>query len=483
MDGDFLLMAGVQLALILLGIYWMLQRNDEMPLLVAGFMFYVASYRFWAVTTGLGEWVNIAGFGSFSFATITEPVAIGALKYIVLGEAVFLAAYCLRQKTRIPVVAPIADPVLLAWLRPKALALGMIALPLAVATRSRVMGALEAGRSMAFEVSSYLYLFPLVLVGVATLILCLWRFGGVATKGAKVAAGLVLAGLAHLSFSATGRFQFLGWIIAGSVVLSCCYGPAKRLVALAILGAAGMCLFAIAGALRNVDRDPGEMKQAAWQRAFSAEDANMLDGFVLLQQVHPRLLPFSYGMEHLEILMRPIPRSIWKNKPVGGYMNKLGLIGAEAGFTLGISPTLFGSFYAEGGAPAIVIFSAIYGFALAWLVMITQRLAPFGAVMARSIPCAALVPLLRGGDLPGVYAWIGMAFWPCFLVLWLKRKELRGTASRVGLPVPPQRQPVPAPAAASLKTANVPSVVKPRQKVRPTPRFRPRDGTIPPGAV
>ncbi len=136
-------------------------------------------------------------------------------------------------------------------------------------------------------------------------------------------------------------------------------------------------------------------------------------------------------MEHLEILLRPIPRSLWPEKPVGGYMNQLGLITADTGFTLGISPTLFGSFYAEAGLMGIAVFSSVYGAILAAIVRYTARLQLFAGVLIRAILCASLIPLLRGGDLPGIYAWIGMAFWPCFLLLWLKRSDLKLKLSKL----------------------------------------------------
>ena len=149
----------------------------------------------------------------------------------------------------------------------------------------------------------------------------------------------------------------------------------------------------------------------------------MLDGFVLLRQVYPRLLGYSYGSEHLEILERPIPRAWWPDKPVGGYMNKLGLITADSGITLGISPSLFGSFYQEGGLVGVVLCSIIYGFGFGRLVSFSTRIVPLAGLLIRGILAAAIVPLLRGGDLPGIYAWFGMSFWPCVLLLWLKRRE------------------------------------------------------------
>src|SRR5437762_5368865 len=149
----------------------------------------------------------------------------------------------------------------------------------------------------------------------------------------------------------------------------------------------------------------------------------MLDGFALLRQVYPKLLDYSNGEEHLEILERPIPRRWWPDKPVGGYMNKLGIITADTGFTLGISPSLFGSFYQEGGLVGVLFLSMIYGFGFGRLVSFSTRIVPLAGLLIRGILAAAIVPLLRGGDLPGIYAWFGMSFWPCFLLLWLRRRD------------------------------------------------------------
>ena len=124
-----------------------------------------------------------------------------------------------------------------------------------------------------------------------------------------------------------------------------------------------------------------------------------------------------------EILERPIPRAWWPDKPVGGYMNKLGIITADTGFTLGISPSLFGSFYQEGGLVGVVLLSIIYGFGFGRLVSFSTRIVPLAGLLLRGILAAAIVPLLRGGDLPGIYAWFGMSFWPCLLLLWLGRHE------------------------------------------------------------
>jgi hypothetical protein len=163
---------------------------------------------------------------------------------------------------------------------------------------------------------------------------------------------------------------------------------------------------------------------------------------VLLRQVYPDMLNYTYGGEHLEILTRPIPRAWWPNKPVGGYLNKLGLIDANSGFALGISPSLFGSFYQEGGFIAVILLSAIYGFGFGRLIRFAAEIHPFGGTLIRAIICAAVLPLVRGGDLPGIYAWFGMAFWPCFLLLWIWRKELLAKVASSQLTVPTPSHPL-----------------------------------------
>ncbi|QFS50328.1 hypothetical protein GXM_07822 [Nostoc sphaeroides CCNUC1] len=401
----------------------MLWRNDEVPLFISSFLFYISSYRYWAVISGFGEWVSLGKLGGFN--SITTESALVALNYMVFGEICLIATYMLCQRQSLPVIKPVGDRSFLLWLYPKAIAFGLICLPLVLYIRVRVNAQAAAGKSLAFEVSGYLYLFPMVLVGIATLILCVWKFGGFSSLQTKIMAFSILVGVSYYTFSPTSRFQFLGWMLASAIVLSSSFRPKTRLIIFTIVAVLAIGMFTIAGAMRNTNLAEDAVNQAAFERAFSAEDANMLDGFVMIQQVYPERLGFSWGMEHLEILMRPIPRSLWPEKPVGGYMNKLNITINKGKGTLGISPSLIGSFYAEGGIIGIIFFSIVYGKIFASIVRYSTRINPFGSILVRAILCACLIPLLRGGDLPGIYAWFGMAFWPCFLVLWTKRKYFR----------------------------------------------------------
>lgn len=420
---DFSELALTQIALIFFSGIWMLSRNDEVPLIISSFVSYVSSYRYWAVTSGLGYWITLGKVGNFE--PMTSEAALVALHYIILGHICLIATYMLCRKQALVIVKPISDRFLFLWLYPKVIRFGLSCLPLVVILRNQVAAQVAGGKSLAFEVSSYLYLFPMVLVGIATLVLCIWKFGGFPSKQSKIMAFLIILGVSYYTYSPYSRFQFLGWLIASSIILSSSYRSRTRLIIFSLVAILSIGVFAVAGAMRNTQVTGDVLNQAALQRSFSAEDANMLDGFAVLQQVYPKRLDYSWGMDHLEIVMRPIPRAWWPEKPVGGYMNKLGLTINKGAGTLGISPTLFGDFYGEGGAGGIIFFSVVYGIILANIVNCSAKVHPFASVLIRAVVCACLIPLLRGGDLPGIYAWFGMAFWPCFLLLWIKRKYFR----------------------------------------------------------
>ena len=420
------ILLSAQIILIIISISWFLKRNDVIPLLISAFLFYVASYRYWAVTSGMGRWVNVTAF----LSTNPEADALNALACIIFGQICLLGTYRSYQKQSISVAQVESHNSILTWLKPKVLYLGLLCLPVVIATRSSVMAQMSSGRSLAFQVSGYLYLFPMVLVGVAVLTVTLWKFGGLTTVSNKLVAVAILYGVFHLTYNPGSRFQFLGWLIASGIIVSSIYRPHKRLLIFGVTVTLAMFLFATAGAMRGISSSEVSLQESAISRAFDAHDANMLDGFVIVRSVFPHHLDFRWGMEHGEILLRPIPRSLWPNKPVGGaYMEYLGLSDADAGTTVGFSPTLFGSFYIDGGIIGIIFWSFIYGRALAGIVNYSLTIQAFAGVFVRAILCACLIPLLRGGDLAGVYAWFGMAFWPCFLFLWIKRRELNKNIS------------------------------------------------------
>jgi hypothetical protein len=409
-----------QIAWIMLGVLWVVRKHDEIPLLISAVLFYVFTFRFWALLLG---WASPTDLTNFGFDPIDAKSALAAQAIATLGQTVLLCNYMLAQRRRINVSDKLASPELLSWLKPCVVALGVICILISLLARRSVGVQIASGKSMGFEISSYVILFPLSLVGVAILIAALWKSGAFHTDGERFVASLLFVAIIYLTFQPSMRFQFLGWFVAAIIILSSGQSVARRAQVLVIGLVGAVVLFAVAGALRSAEDPTVELEQSAWERFAFAQDANMLDGFVLLRQVYPAMLDYSHGGEHLEILERPIPRAWWPDKPVGGYMNKLGIITASTGFTLGISPSLFGSFYQEGGLVGVLLLSIIYGLGFGRLVSFSTRIAPLAGLLIRGVLAAAIVPLLRGGDLPGIYAWFGMSFWPCLLLFWLRRRE------------------------------------------------------------
>jgi hypothetical protein len=429
-----------QSAWILFGVIWVVRKHDEIPLLISTLLFYVFTFRLWALLQG---WASPTDISNFGFDPVDVESALGVQAIATLGETVLLSVYMLAQRRRIDVPHTLASPELLSWLKPRVVALGVICILISLLARRSVEVQIASGKSMGFEVSSYLSLFSLSLVGVAILIAALWKSRAFHPGGESFVASLLFVAIIYLTFQPGMRFQFLGWFVAVTIILSSGQSVVRRAQVLAIGLVGAVSLFAVAGALRNTEDDPTvELQQSAWERFAFAQDANMLDGFVLLRQVYPEMLDYSYGTEHLEIFERPIPRAWWPGKPVGGYMNKLGIITADTGFTLGISPSLFGSFYQEGGLVGVLLLSMIYGFGFGRLVSFGTRIAPLTGLLIRGMLAAAIVPLLRGGDRPGIYAWFGMSFWPCLLLLGLRREFFARIPPRQfagGVPVQKER--------------------------------------------
>jgi len=414
MQIDPLFSTSVQIFWLIGTFVWFLRRYDELPLIASGFLFYVFSIRYWVLKWEWTPGVSLKSFGIFQ--QVTADMSVSAMTMAVLGQTILLTTYMLTQGEVLRTKTVVLNEELSRRLGFATLLLTALALPLVIYTRASVAIQMAAGKSAAFEVSGYLFLFPFSLIGMAILIFATWKSGSFPSLGRKRFALIALILIAVSTYNPTTRFQFLGWVIAGTIIATSDLEIRQRLRIFLVGGSVAAVLFGTAGALRKPGSDQ-QMRQAVWERVIFATDANMLDGFVMLQQVYPSRLDFRYGGEHLEILTRPIPRFLWKNKPVGGYMNKLGLY-SESGATTGISPSIFGSFFEEGGVFGVVIISVLYGFVLAKLMIRSARINPFKGLLLRGCLCAALLPLLRGGDLPGVYAWFGMSFWPCVLVVW-----------------------------------------------------------------
>jgi hypothetical protein len=420
----------IQIFWLAYGIIRFASRNDELPLAVAIFLAYCGGYRYLGTIWGWFEWGSLQAFGLYGVSADASSVEL-ALKALVFGESILLGTYCYFQTQIVVPVREQLPALLLARLRSLLAILAPLSVLGTLLAHFSISRSAAAGLSFAFEVSSYVLLFPQLLVSVAILTVLAWRFGALKTAGQKLGAGAFLGIVCCLTFGTTGRFQFLGWMVASAYLISTARFGLQRILVLAVGGALALTVFGIAGALRGYTPGDGNLVSAGLERTKSAEDANMLDGFTYLMKVYPDMLPYSLGGEHFEILLRPIPRRLWPGKPVGGYMNKLHLFDSGSSVTVGISPTLIGDFYAEGGWLGIIICSVIYGWGVAWLVRYSISMRMIFGTLIRACLIVASIPLLRGGDLPGVYALLGMAFWPVLLFLWWNRSFLHARENAI----------------------------------------------------
>ncbi len=418
---DFDILLGIQVVLTVFGMYWLISMNDVVPLIISSFLLYSGAYRYFSATSGIGRWVVMSD--EWSFDPISSEAAREALLYIILGQTILLITYCFARRKPVHILRTVPDRAFLNWLGPQVLLFGAACLPMVIMLRRQVMEQVIQGASQAFDISGYLSLFPMVMIGIMLLTVLLWKFGYFRIPLTQSLGLMVVIAFIFQTFQPYGRFQLLGWIIASAMVVTAGLQPRIKVIVYALVGVAALTAFSASGSVRTIKTyDQSQaLKDLSIQRAIQAEDANMLDGFVMLRQIYPKMLPYSKGGEHLEVLLRPIPRAWWHNKPVGGYMNKLGWTIDDGQGTVGISPTLIGTFYAEGGWIGILLLSVIYGALFAAIMNYSLEIRPFPGLMVQAIFCAVLIPLLRGGDLPGVIAWTGMAFWPCFLLLWVRR--------------------------------------------------------------
>ena len=206
-----------QIAWIVLGVLWVARRHDEIPLLISAVLFYVFTFRLWALLMG---WASPANLTNFGFDPVDSGSALEVEAIAILGQTVLLSVYMLAQRRRIDVPKTLASPELLNWLKSRVVALGVICIPVSLLARRSVGVQIASGRSMGFEVSSYLILFSLSLVGVAILIAALWKSGAFHTGGERFVASLLFVAIIYLTFQPSMRFQFLGWFVAATIILS-----------------------------------------------------------------------------------------------------------------------------------------------------------------------------------------------------------------------------------------------------------------------
>jgi hypothetical protein len=423
---DSLSLSFVSIGLLAFGLWWFLRGNDEVPLAIAGFNFMFLR-RLWVIEGGLADWARFDYGVSFSFNIYPHEAAA----YMAMGALILTASYCAfvqREPHRIVDDDGILQAFLLQhW--PKIL-LGFV---LFTFVNAFVRPSFEDEYEDVFA-SSYSYQFTLAHSGFIILIAVLIAHARRGTVTQKTLLLGVIGATGVLTIAPSLRFAVLGWAIALAFVFTRQFRPLIKLLVLASAGIVVAFVFTISGLLRNpefAEMDNTELLQEGVAALLVGSDVNMLDGFSMLMQVYPDHLDYGLGREHLEILLRPIPRAIWPEKPVGGWNQKLAVASGTELFSTGISPSLYGSFYGEGGILGVVLLSILYGYLFAAYVNWANRYGSALRWVLHGVFIASLFALMRGGDLPGIASFIGMSYWPVALFIWGYRRALRTRAVTV----------------------------------------------------
>ncbi|WP_053976065.1 hypothetical protein [Mangrovimonas xylaniphaga] len=412
----------LSILLLIYGGWYYLKNNDEIPVILALFNYSISISRFDLIQSGVIEYVRVNY--TYNIFNLNDAKAIEAMNYILLGTFTLMLCYkVFASKYKSKFQLPKDNDALLELFlvnNQKLIIVGFfVFLIINAALMGRASGPIALGRG-------YFNLFKFGLGGFNLLLALLLFSGSIEGQKKIIYMGCLALGIIS-SYSPHARFVFLSWAIGISFLVFKDMRPVKKMRYAIPFGIAVILFFSLQGAARESNIKAlswSENLELAIDRTLSNEDQNMLDGFMMVLDVYPNYLDFQFGMEHVEILLRPIPRSWWPGKPLGGYANKLGLNDLESG-TIGISQTLYGSFYGEGGLLGIVIFGLIYAKLLAWLLFLGNGYSSKLRFLIKGVIIASLIPLLRGGDLPGIYAFIGMSFWPVFIFLYRYNKFLK----------------------------------------------------------
>lgn len=416
---------------VLVAVYlvFFLLKNDEFLVFVLLFFYSAALSRYELILDKKAKYVFVAY--AKNIFTMNDTLGLEALNLMFLGTVIFSLTYMALQWNYKPSRKKLDnDDMLKRYLTKNRTILltsfGGIFIVNAIVS-SRVTGSMAYGQS-------YFFYFGMAISGMILLSFLMFRGLSMKKDGPLKIFYLIIIALAGFTtYDQSTRFRFISWIAAIGIIVTKKFKPLRKLVVFSIGGIIAAYLFAFIGDFRikKNSKFDGTFKsfyEIASKRLQKGEDSNMLDGMMMNIQVYPHHLDYTLGFEHVEILLRPIPRAWWPGKPLGGYHNKLGLNENMGMQTVGVSPSIYGTFFNEGGVLGILVFSVLY----AWLfTFLFRRAGKYGSEMQfviKGMVISSTIPWLRGGDLPGIIAFIGMTYWPVFIFLlrygkWLKKER------------------------------------------------------------
>ena len=396
-----------------MAIYFFIKKNCEIPLFLALFNIFV-EYRLVSLKAGYSDWVDFDYVIPFKF---NFDIAYQVSDLILLGTSVMM--YCFMFFFRPPAAkANDTNDLLYEFIlsRKKAILYGLLFFgALATALKGSSGGYAVLTK---LGTTSFIIFFFLLIVADAD-----------KKADVKLFYIILFVALALLTYDTALRFQFLGWMICIGFYLARNIKPAKKTV----LSIGGIFLilvvFSAAGVLRYKklsDVTLSSLYKESLDRLKIADDINFIDGFMMMYQVYPEQLPYGYGREHLNVILRPIPRALWPAKPLSNWIRNVevrhGWIDEDSA---GFSPTLWGVFYAEGGTYGVVLCSIIWAWFLARLYRAFSYFSSDLTSFLIGILLVCMIPIFRSGDLAGDVAIVLMSFWPMIIFVVLYKRFLK----------------------------------------------------------
>jgi hypothetical protein len=384
---------------IVVAIRFLIRKKCEIPFFLALFNIMV-EYRLISLELGYGKWVNydygISLKFNFELANIVSYL-------IVMGTTVMMYSFIYFYKPP-KLKLNDSDEYLKRYTLSKKryIIIGLVVFSVFQVTLS---GALSSNFGFLAKVGNNSFIIMLFLITI---------FTDSKNRITKIFFYVVFLAMAYITYSPTLRFQFLGWMIPIAYYLTRNVKSSRKVSFLLIGILFTLVVFSAAGVLRSKklnDLTISQLVSDSFQRMLIADDINFIDGFMMMYQIYPDYLDFDYGMEHVDIVLRPIPRGLWEDKPLAGWFQKYSAKYGTSKASVGFSPTVWGVFYAEMGVFGIVFFSVLWAWALAKIYSYFKSFSSSLWAILVGIMLAGMIPLFRSGDLAGDTFLIFLSYW------------------------------------------------------------------------
>lgn len=411
MDKDF--MYFILILNMVVAVYYYLKTTCEIPIFLALFNALV-HYRIITLELGLSEFVNFDYNIDFVF---TLDLAYQISWYILIGTSVLMYAFIIVYNPSVKYFKD-NDVYLKDFLelKKKYIVAGLVSFTLFQLFLSNNISDGYGNLSKLANSSFILLLFML------------YYFTDTKKIQLKVIYLIAFLFIGYVTYSPSLRFQFLGWMIPMGYFMVYKIKPSIKLWLMAAGVFVILVIFSTAGVMRYnqlSDMSAEEIYEESYERMQVSDDVNFIDGFMMMYQIYPNYLDHTYGIEHLNILLRPIPRTIWEDKPLAGWFQNYQAKYNTNRMNVGFSPTLYGVFYGEFAEEGIVIFSILWAFFLSWLYRSLTIYQSKLSYLLIGILLTSLIPVFRSGDLAGDFAIVLMSYWPIIVFVYQYKRYVR----------------------------------------------------------